>query len=44
MQYIFFETKLVKKVILTVPTTPAAILSKATIMDNEIKLFSDIAI
>lgn len=38
------ETKLVKKVILTVPTMPAAILSRATTRDNNARDFSDIAI
>jgi len=36
----FWETKLVKKVILTVPTIPAAILSEATIKAKRVKFLS----
>ena len=39
----FFETKLVKNAILTVPTKPAAKLSKPTIIDNSDRFASLLA-
>ena len=39
----FWETKLVKKVMFTVPTIPAAMLSEATIEANKVRFFSLIA-